>query len=47
LRRTRAYLIDNVNAQLALEVLLLQLPVSRKEKRLPDAASPAAVRAGD
>jgi DNA polymerase-3 subunit delta' len=39
LRRTRAYLMDNVNAQLALEVLLLQLPVSRKEKRLPDAAA--------
>jgi DNA polymerase-3 subunit delta' len=46
LRRTRAYLMDNVNAQLALEVLLLQLPVSRKEKRLPDAASPA-VRSRD
>jgi hypothetical protein len=30
--------MDNV-AQLALEVLLLQLPVSRKEKRLPDAAA--------
>ncbi len=42
LRKTRAYLMDNVNAQLALEVLLLQLPVPRKEKRLPDAASPVA-----
>ncbi len=42
LRTTRAYLMDNVNAQLALEVLLLQLPVPRKEKRLPDAASPVA-----
>ena len=47
LRRTRAYLMDNVNAQLALEVLLLQLPAPRKEQRLPDAASPAAVRPPD
>jgi DNA polymerase-3 subunit delta' len=38
LRRTRAYLSDNVNAQLALEVLMLQLPASRKEKQLSDAA---------
>jgi DNA polymerase-3 subunit delta' len=42
LRKTRVCLMDNVNAQLALEVLLLRLPVSRKEKRLPDAASPVA-----
>ena len=47
LRKTRAYLLDNVNAQLALEVLLLQLPASRKERQLPDAASPAAVRSRD
>ena len=38
LRKTRAYLFDNVNAQLALEVLMLQMPVSRKEKQPTDAA---------
>jgi DNA polymerase III subunit delta' len=38
LRRTRAYLFDNVNAQLALEALMLQLPVSRKERPLPEVA---------
>jgi len=38
LRKTRAYLFDNVNAQLALEVLMLQMPVSRKEKQPTDTA---------
>jgi len=46
LRRTRAYLFDNVNAQLALEALMLQLPASRKERQLTDAA-PSAVRSGE
>jgi DNA polymerase-3 subunit delta' len=34
LGRTAEYLADNVNPQLALEVLMLQMPAPRKERQL-------------
>ena len=39
--QTREYLSDNVNAQLALEVLMLQMPAPRKERQLAGAEAAA------